>query len=363
MTPPTWRHDVTTEACIVEELARLYGYDRIPAVPLPRASAVNPGLLTQEQRRRGAVRRAVAGQGLAEAVTWSFVPPEQARLFGDGRAGADAEPAQRRAVGDAALAAAEPGRPRPSATTTASRSRAACSSSAPASPAASRASRRWRSPASATARPHPGTWAERDRPADALDAKADALAALAAAGVRPEQVQTSPEGAPSWYHPGRSGRIVQGNLRLATFGELHPDVLAAYDLAVPAVAFELDLDALPKPKARPTKARPALEPLPFPPVDRDFAFLVDATVPAARLLDAVRAADRKLVREVRLFDVYEGKGVPEGKRSLAVAVRLQAPDRTLTEAEIEQVAARIVAAAEKATGAVLRAVGRLVAAG
>jgi phenylalanyl-tRNA synthetase beta chain len=200
----------------------------------------------------------------------------------------------------------------------------------------------------------PRTWAERDRLVDALDAKADALAALAAAGIRPEQVQTSPEGAPAWYHPGRSGRIVQGNLRLATFGELHPDVLAAYDLAVPVVAFELDLDALPKPKKRPTKTRPALEPLPFPPVDRDFAFLVDAQVPAARLLDAVRGADRRLVREVRLFDVYEGRGVPEGKRSLAVAVRLQAPDRTLAEAEIEQVAGRIVAAVEKATGAVLR---------
>ena len=144
-------------------------------------------------------------------------------------------------------------------------------------------------------------------------------------------------------------------ITLAAFGELHPEVLAVFDLPVPAVAFELDLDVLPKPKARPTKARPALEALPFPPVDRDFAFLVDAAVPAAKLLDAVRGAERKLVREVRLFDVYEGKGVPEGKRSLAVAVRLQAPDRTLAEAEIEAAAGRIVAAVEKATGASLRA--------
>ena len=142
---------------------------------------------------------------------------------------------------------------------------------------------------------------------------------------------------------------------LATFGELHPGVLRRLDLAAPAVAFELDLDALPQPKARPTKARPALEPLALP-----------AGRPRLRLpgrsrrrrptacCAPIRAPTRQLIREVRLFDVYEGKGVPEGKKSLAVAVRLQAADRTLTDAEIEEVAARIVAAAEKATGAVLR---------
>ena len=108
------------------------------------------------------------------------------------------------------------------------------------------------------------------------------------------------------------------------------------------------------PKARTGKARPALEPMPFPPVDRDFAFVVDGAAPAGDLLDAVRSVDRRLIREVRLFDVYVGTGIPAGQKSLAVAVRLQAPDRTLTEAEIDAVAGRIVAAAQKATGAVLR---------
>jgi phenylalanyl-tRNA synthetase beta chain len=354
VTPPTWRHDVTTEACIVEELARLHGYDRIPAVSLRRDAAVNAGVLGFEQRRRGAVRRAVAAQGLAEAVTWSFIPPGQARLFGH------AEPVLMRNPLNAELSAMRP-TALPNLVAAAKRNHdrkqeqgglfevgPRYTGSAPGEQATALAGLRYGAAG-------PRGWAEPPRPVDALDAKADALAALAAAGVRPEQVQTSPEGAPAWYHPGRSGRIVQGNLALATFGELHPEVLAAYDIAFPVVAFELDLDALPRPKARPTKARPPLEPLPFPPVDRDFAFIVDAAVPAARLLDAVRAADRKLVREVRLFDVYEGKGVPEGKRSLAVGVRLQAHDRTLAEAEIEQAAARIVAAAQKATGAVLRA--------
>ena len=97
-----------------------------------------------------------------------------------------------------------------------------------------------------------------------------------------------------------------------------------------------------------------LEPLPYPPVDRDFAFVVGEAVHAGTLLDAIREVDHKLVREVRLFDVYTGPGVGAGRKSLGVAVRLQAPDRTLTEAEIEGVAAKVVAAAEKATGAVLR---------
>jgi phenylalanyl-tRNA synthetase beta chain len=119
-------------------------------------------------------------------------------------------------------------------------------------------------------------------------------------------------------------------------------------------AFEIDLDAVPLPKARAGKARPGLEPLPYPPVDRDFAFVVGEDLRAGTLLDAIRSVDRKLVREVRLFDVYTGPGVEAGRKSLAVAVRLQAPDRTLTEADIDGVAAKVVAAAEKATGAMLR---------
>jgi phenylalanyl-tRNA synthetase beta chain len=200
----------------------------------------------------------------------------------------------------------------------------------------------------------PRHWAHRTRPVDAFDAKADALAALAVLGVRPESLQVDADAAPGWYHPGRSGCLRQGRSVLATFGELHPRVLKALDVAAPVVALELDLDVVAAPKTRSGKAKPALEALPYPPVDRDFAFVVDAAVPAATLLDAIRGVDRRLIRELRLFDVYAGEGVGEGKKSLAVAVRLQAPNRTLTDAEIEAVSGRIVAAAEKAAGAVLR---------
>lgn len=353
VTPPTWRADVTTEACLIEEIARLRGYDAIPITSMPRETAVNAGVLTDAQRRRAALRRAVAAQGLVEAVTWSFIEPEAAGLFGHER------PILKRNPLNAELSAMRPSvLPGLLAATARNLARKVEEGGlfelgprykgvTPGEQAVTLGGVRFGST--------PRHWAQPVRPVDALDAKADALAALAAAGILERQVQVHQDGASGWYHPGRSGRMAQGKLTLATFGELHPEVLRHYDVTVLVVAFEIDLDALPMPKPRATRARPGLEALPFPPVDRDFAFVVGAEVPAGKLIDAVRLADRKLVREVRLFDVYEGKGVPDGQRSLAVTVRLQSSDRTLTESEIDALAERIVAAAAKATGAVLRA--------
>ncbi|HET6466825.1 MAG TPA: phenylalanine--tRNA ligase subunit beta [Geminicoccaceae bacterium] len=350
--PPSWRHDVGSEACIVEELARVHGYDRIPPVPVTRTEAVSPGVLSPEQRRRGQIRRAVAAQGYLEAVTWSFLPAEQARLFGA------AEPVMLRNPISSELDAMRPSL-LPNLLAAAARNLARkheegalfelgprFTGATPGEQATAVAGVRF-------GRAGGRHWAAPDRPVDALDAKGDALAALAAAGVKVEAVQLAGE-APPWYHPGRSGRLALGPNELACFGELHPRVLKLYDIAVPVAGFELDLEPLPKPRAKGGRARPPLEPLPFPPVDRDFAFLVDAEVPAEELLRAVRGAEKKLIREVRLFDVYAGKGIEPGRKSLAVAVRLQAPDRTLTEIEVEPIAQRIVAAAQRAVGAVLR---------
>jgi phenylalanyl-tRNA synthetase beta chain len=141
---------------------------------------------------------------------------------------------------------------------------------------------------------------------------------------------------------------------LAEFGDVHPAIARELEIDGPVVAFEVFLDRLPRPKAKASRARPPLKVSPFPPVDRDFAFVVDDAVPAETLLGAVRAADKALIREVLLFDVYSGAGLEPGKKSLAVAVRLQAPDHTLSEAEIEAAAKKIIAGASKATGAVLR---------
>jgi phenylalanyl-tRNA synthetase beta chain len=175
---------------------------------------------------------------------------------------------------------------------------------------------------------------------------------LAALGA-PDNLSTQP-GAPDWYHPGRSGVLKLGDRVMAWFGEIHPELVAAADLKGPLVAFEVFVDAPPLPKARPTKARPKLALSAFQPVERDFAFLVDADVEAEKLVRAARSADRALITGCRVFDLYAGKGVAEGKKSLAITVTLQPVERTLTDAEIEAVSTKIVGAVAKATGAVLR---------
>ena len=160
-------------------------------------------------------------------------------------------------------------------------------------------------------------------------------------------------GAAAWYHPGRSGTLALGPKVIAQFGELHPVILAAFDIKGPASAFEIFLDAIPEPKAK-GKARSTFAPSPYPAVDRDFAFVVDSKVTAEDVLKAAKSADRVLIERAELFDVYEGKGVPDGKKSLAISVRLQPRDKTLTDAEIEATAQKIVAAVTKATGGTLR---------
>jgi phenylalanyl-tRNA synthetase beta chain len=201
---------------------------------------------------------------------------------------------------------------------------------------------------------HERHWAEPARGVDVFDARADAIAALAACRIKPDALRVAPNG-PGHYHPGRRGRLMLGpQTVLAEFGELHPAIVRRMELDGPVVGFEVFLDRVPRPKAKASRARPPLRASPFPPVDRDFAFVVDHEVPAETLLTAVRAADKVLIRDVSLFDVYSGRGLEDGKKSLAVAVRLHAQDHTLSEPEIEAVSKRIVAAASKAAGAVLR---------
>ena len=198
----------------------------------------------------------------------------------------------------------------------------------------------------------PRNWAGPARTVDAFDAKADALAVLAGIGAPVENMSTQ-AGAPDWYHPGRSGAIKLGDRVMAHFGELHPEIAAAADLKAVAV-FEVFLDAPPPPKAKSSKARPKLMLSPFQPVERDFAFLVGAAVEAEKIVRAARNADKALISGTRVFDLYAGKGVPEGRKSIAIAVTLQPVERTLTDVEIEAVSAKIVTAVTKATGAVLR---------
>ena len=190
--------------------------------------------------------------------------------------------------------------------------------------------------------------------ADAFDAKADALALLAAAGAPMQALQIVP-GGPGWLHPGRSGTIQIGPQNiLGHFGELHPRALEALGADGPLMAFEVILDRIPAARQRPTRAKPPLELSAFQPVSRDFAFIVDRKVKAGDLVRAAQGVDRKLITDVMVFDLYEGKGIEESKKSIAIAVTLQPRERTMTDQEIDAVAAKIVAEVTRKTGGVLR---------
>ena len=198
-------------------------------------------------------------------------------------------------------------------------------------------------------------WSNKPEPVGAFDVKADAFAVLAAAGAPVQALQVVP-GGPAWFHPGRSGTIQIGPQNiLGHFGELHPRIVSALKAEGPLVAFEVILENIPEPKAKPTRAKPLLELSPFQPVERDFAFVVDNAVKAADIVRAAQNVDRKLVSNVTVFDVYEGKGIDPGKKSIAIAVTIQPREKTMTDAEIDALSGKIVAEVAKRTGGTLRA--------
>jgi phenylalanyl-tRNA synthetase beta chain len=338
---------IEPECDLLEEVLRLGGLDRVPAVSMPAAAPVPAATLSPRQTRTAIARRTLAASGLLECVTFSFLPSAVAALFG-GTA------AELRLLNPIA-ADLDRMRPTPVATLALAAQR--------------NAARGWADvglfevgpvfapegqtlvAAGLRAGSTPRSWIAPARPVDALDAKADALAVLAALGVPMEAVTATPD-APGHYHPGRSGVLRQGpKLVLAAFGELHPRVLAALDLAGPVCAAEIFLDAVADPKRR----RKGLPDLPaFQPLRRDFAFVVEAGVAAEAVLRAARGAVRGLIAGVDVFDVYAGAGLAEGRKSIGVEVVLQPRERSLTDAEIEEACGKIVAAVAKATGAELR---------
>lgn len=201
----------------------------------------------------------------------------------------------------------------------------------------------------------PRHWAQPPRLVDVFDAKADALALLASLEAPMDALAVSAE-APSWYHPERSGTIRLGPATVvAVFGEIHPRMLREMEASGPLAAFEVFLDAVPVRKPRSTSARPPLRLSPFQPVERDFAFVLNEDVPAARVIEAAKAADPTLITDVRVFDVFAGASLASGKKSLAISVTIQPTERTLTEADLEAVSMRIAERVEQATGGVLRA--------
>ena len=360
---PSWRNDCAgepdpqAEYDLIEEVLRIVGLDTVPAAPMPplkddsgRAQVVPPPSLTPSMARAATARRVLAARGLAECVTFSFMDGRLAALFGGGD--------EARRLLNPIASDLDSLRPTILATLTAAAARNSARGFSDVAlfeigPAFWGGEPGEQSLVAAGLRTGatPRHWAQPSRPFDAIDAKGDAFAVLAGLGVNLDGVQVVPE-PPSWLHPGRSALLRVGpNVTVGLFGELHPRVLAALDLAGPVAVFELDLSAIAPPR-RKRRGNPDLPA--FQPVQRDFAFVVDEAVAAGAVLRAARAADRALIERVELFDIYRGQGIEPGKKSLAVAVTIQPRERTLTDTELEALAERVVAAVAKATGAVLR---------
>lgn len=366
---PSWRTDVHGKADIVEEIVRIVGVDKVPMTPFERGAAPRKPVLTTMQLRTRRAKRGLAARGMVEAVTWSFIAKPYAELFD--RDPPVAAQANRRGHPELSLAnpiAADMSDMRPSllpglvlavqANINRGLSDVALfevgqifTSDGPEDQLTAAAGLRH---GYASAKGMGRHWSG-SATADALDAKADAFAALAAAGAPMQALQIVP-GGPDWLHPGRSGTIQIGPQNvLGYFGELHPRALEVLRADGPLIAFEVILDRIPAAKQRPTRAKPVLELSAFQPVSRDFAFIVERSVKAGDIVRAAQSVDKKLISDVTVFDVYEGKGIDDAKKSIAIAVTIQPREKTLTDQEIDAVAAKIVAEVTKKTGGTLRA--------
>lgn len=352
VTPPSWRRDVEGRADLVEEVARIEGFRALPNTPLPEVARQARGVLSPRQARVRVARRALASLGYAEAVTWSFTRQPTAALFGGG---------DERLVLENPIAA-DLDCMRPSVLPNLIQAAARNAARGHADVALFEVGPIYlndqptgqRTVIAGLIAPHPDRhWGGAGE--DALfGLKGDLFALLEEIGAPVASLQLAQGSNQSWWHPGRSARLQLGPKNvIVEFGELHPRVLKALDADGPMLAFEIILDSVPEPRGKGGKARGAADLPNLMPLSRDFAFLLDEARAVGDLTRAVASADKVLIAEVRVFDVYRGQGVPEGQKSVAVEVDIQPRAATLTEAEIEALTARVVVAAAKA-GAVLR---------
>lgn len=349
---PTWRGDIECEADLVEEVVRMAGLDNIPALSMP-ADEFPKQTLNPAQRRAVTVKHELAARGMFETVTWSFTDSKLAGFF--------------RKSGEAVKLtnpiAAELDEMRPSllpnlllgAGKNIARGAGSVSlfevgpeffGRRPGEQKLAAAGVR----CGMTAKKY---WQGGERAYDVFDAKADALAAIAAANGPWDNAQVTTD-APAYYHPGRSGALRLGKNVLAYFGELHPSVLKAFDIKGRAMAFEVYLDNIPLPRGGAGKSKKKLELSPFQSVDKDLAFVVSKTVPAASLIAAAKNADKEHITDVRVFDVYEGANLPEGKKSIALGLTFQPKEKTFTDEEIDALMKKVITEVGKKTDGVLR---------
>lgn len=350
---PTWRSDIVHEACIVEEIIRINGFDNIPATPLPRETTLPRQVLTENQKRRAIARRMLAARGMVEAVTYSFMDDKEAALFTEIDNGTR--------IVNPISSELSIMRPTPLGNLIRAAGRNADRGFAnadlfevgPEYHGDGIDDQRIVAAGIRTGLASPKQWSGPAVSVDAFSAKADAMAVLGAIGAPVDKLQVFTD-VQGYYHPGRAGELRLGPKNtLARFGEINPRVLKALGVKGPVVAFEIYPDAVPGPKNK-SAARPLIQLSAFQPIDRDFAFVVDSDVAAAQILQAAKGADKALIDDVRLFDVFEGESLGENRKSIAITVTLQPTEKTLTDEEIEAVSQKVMGAVEKATGGVLR---------
>ncbi|MEZ7865327.1 MAG: phenylalanine--tRNA ligase subunit beta [Rhodospirillales bacterium] len=351
---PSWRSDIVGEACLVEEVVRIYGFDKIPAVPVRADSGLPQNALLADQKRHSQARRVLAKRGMVEAVTYSFLSNADADLFGGAPdsvklvnpISSDLD-VMRPSLLPNLLNAANRNVSRGMNSVAMFEVGPQFKGDLPKDQLIIAAGIRTNQIGSKH-------WNQGPRTVDVFDAKADALAVLEDLGAPAAKLQAIAE-APAWYHPGRSGVLCLGpKNKLAYFGEIHPGLLKRMGIKGQIIGFEIFVDALPKPKAKPSARKPHLNLPQLHTVDRDFAFVVNDDVAASAVVNAAIGADKKLITNVSVFDVFSGENLGEAKKSIAISVTMQPIEQTFTDAEIDAVAEKVIANVSKSTGGSLR---------
>lgn len=353
LTAPSWRFDMAISADIVEEIARLEGFDALPTTSLPQPEGGKRVVTTQIQDRVRTARRTMAARGFLETVTWSFMPKAHAELFGGGSD----------ALTVANPVASELNQMRPSILANLA---GAAQRNVNAGGREIRlfeagpiylddSPKGQRSIIAALVRPYIARhWQEGQAGYDAYAAKADLFAVLDALGQSPDRFQIEAPRQSHW-HPGQSACLKLGpKITVAHFGALHPRVLKTLGVDGPLYAFELNLNALPQMRAKTTKTKPVLIKNDLTPIRRDFAFVVGSDVAAGTVVKAAAGADKNLITAVDVFDIYQGKGIEPGHKSVALEVTLQPRGENLKDKDIEAVSTKIINAVAKTTNGVLR---------
>ena len=352
VTIPSYRPDVTGEHCLVEEIVRIHGYDNLQSIPFDRESILPQAVITTEQRRVSFIRRALAYRGMNEALTWSFMARKDAELFSETGTIDDSLVQQnpistdlntmRPSILPNLLMAGAKNIARGMTNVALFESGGIYHSIQPEGQKRCIAGIR-------TGQTHDRHWDATPRKVDVFDAKGDVLSALEATGVNISGLQVKTN-APKWYHPGRSGTLNMGKNCVAVFGEIHPKQAKAMGIKGTVVGFEIYPDMLPQPKNKGTN-KPLLQINNLQSASRDFAFVVDNTVPSADIVKAVTSADRSLISTVSVFDVFP---LNDTQKSVALSVVLQPKTDTLTDNEIDTVATKIIEAVAKNTNGQLR---------